>query len=216
MKSLLSKRVVIGVTALAVLGGAGGALAATQASNGSHSSAAQAYVNGLAKHLDITPSALTAAVKATDSEQIETALAAGRLTQTQANAAKQRIEQSTSVPLFDRAFGGRGLRGLAGKSDPAAAQYLGISEAALRSQLKTGQSLEAIATSTPGKSVAGLKAAIIAAQTTRLNTAVSSGKITAQQEQRRLTSLSSRIDTLLQHTRSAGANGGQAHSSSRY
>ena len=84
----------IGVTGLAVLGGTTGALAATSSSN---SSSRQAYVSDLAKHLNVTPGALTAAVKEADSEQVEAALAAGRLTQAQANEAKQRIHGACQV-----------------------------------------------------------------------------------------------------------------------
>ena len=83
MKAFLSKRLVIGATGLVVLAGAAGAVAATQGSTGFGS---QAYINDLAGRLGVTPSALTAAIKASDSDQIDAALAAGRLTQAQATA----------------------------------------------------------------------------------------------------------------------------------
>lgn len=213
MKKILSKKLVIGITGLAVLGGATGALAATQSSS---SSGRQAYATELAKHLNVTPSALAAAVKATDIERIEAAFAAGRLTQAQANEAKQRIQKSAGIPLYGRGFGARGNRGHDGRGEATAATYLGISETALRSELKSGKSLAAIAASTPGKSVAGLQAAIVTAETTRLNAAVSSGKITAQQEQQRLADLPSHVEAMLQRTWSARANGGRAKGSSRY
>jgi hypothetical protein len=188
VKSFVSKKLVMGVTGLAVLGGAGGAMAATQGSTtqSSKSSRSQAYVSDLASRLHVTPSALTAAVKAADSDQITAAVAAGRLTHTQATAAKQRIAQSTGVRFTGGAFvSGRfvsgGLAGRGGRIEATAAQYLGITKTMLRSDQKAGKSLAAIATSTPGKSVAGLTAAITAADTTRLNAAVSSGKITAAQ-----------------------------------
>lgn len=201
MKAFLSKRLVIGATGLVVLAGAAGAVAATQGSSGV---GAQAYVNDLAGRLGVTPSALTAAIKASDSDQIDAAVAAGRLTQTQATALKARIQASTGVPFLGHRFGAGGFSGSLGGSAATAAQYLGISEATLHSDLQAGRSLSQIANATPDKSVAGLKAAIVAAETTRLNAAVSAGRITSQQEQQRLSNLSSRIDALLQRTWNGG------------
>lgn len=204
MKAFLSKKVVIGATGLVMLAGAAGAVAATQNST-SPSAQAQAYLSDLANRLGVTPSALATAVKATDSDQIDAAVAAGRLTQAEATALKARIQASTGVPFFGRGLGGHGFGGGrfgggVGGSDAAAATYLGITEPTLRSDLRAGQSLAQVATATPGKSVSGLKAAIIAAKTTELNAEVSSSQITSTQEQRRLTALSSRIDALLQRT----------------
>jgi hypothetical protein len=201
VKAFLSRRLVIGATGLVVLAGAAGAVAATQGAPGS---GAQAYINDLAGRLGVSPSALTAAIKASDSDQIDAAVAAGRLTQAQATALKARIQQSAGVPFFGHRFAARGFRGGIGGSAATAAQYLGITEATLHADLQAGQSLAAIATATPDKSVAGLKTAIIAAETTRLGAAVSAGQITGQQEQQRLTNLASRIDALLQRTWTGG------------
>jgi hypothetical protein len=202
VKSFLNKKLMIGATGLVLLGGGAGALAATQTSGGS---GAQAYINDVARHLNIAPSALTAAIKAADIDRINAAVVAGRLTQAQATALKQRIQQANGVPFFDRRFG----RGGFGGRRAAAAQYLGISRATLRSELQSGKTLAQIASSTTGKSVAGLKAAMIAAATTRLDKAVSAGLITSQQEQQRLTTLSTRIDALIQRTWAGGPNEGQ-------
>jgi hypothetical protein len=70
----------------------------------------------------------------------------------------------------------------------------------LRSELQSGKSLAQIASSTTGKSVEGLKAAIVAAEKAGLEKAVSSGSITSPQEQERLGNLSSRIEAMLQRT----------------
>src|SRR5271166_1819675 len=86
MRSLSSRKLAIGATGVLLLGGAGGALAATQSSSGS---GRQAYVDDLAKRLNVSPSALTAAAAAARNDQIEAALAAGRITQSQADALKQ-------------------------------------------------------------------------------------------------------------------------------
>jgi hypothetical protein len=212
VKPLLSKQLVIGATGLVMLAGAGGAIAATQSST-SPGTQAQAYVNDLAGKLNVTPSALNTAIKAADSDQIDAAVAAGRLTQAQATALQTRIQASTVAPLVGRGFaGGRFRHGGLGGVDTAAAQYLGITEATLRTDLQGSQSLAQIATATPRKSVAGLEAAITAAETTQLNTAASSGQITSQQEQQRLGDLSSRISTLVQRTWTGGHDWtGRAH-----
>lgn len=201
MKAFLSKRLVIGATGLVVLAGAAGAVAATQSSPGS---GGQAYINDLAGRLGVTPTALSAAIKASDGDQIDAAVAAGRLTQAQATALKMRIQRSPGAPFLGRPLAGGGFRAGIGGSAATAAQYLGISEATLHADLRAGQSLAQIAAAAPDKSVAGLKAAIIAAETTRLNAAVSAGRITGEQEQQRLTNLSRRIDALLQRSWNGG------------
>jgi hypothetical protein len=93
------------------------------------------------------------------------AVAAGRLTQAQATALKQRIQQSNGVPFFGHRFGGGGFGG----RGAVAAQYLRISRATLRTDLQSGKSLAQIASSTSGKPVGGLKAAILAAAKIRLD-----------------------------------------------
>lgn len=201
MRSLVNRKLVIAATGLVVLGGAGGAMAATQLSGGSGRTA---YVNDVAARLNVSPSALTAAMKAAAVDRINAAVAGGRLTPAQAQALEQRIQQGNGLPLLAHRFGGGGLHaGIA-----AAAQYLGVTETALRSDLRSGKSLAEIAGSTSGKSVAGLKAAVIAAVTARLDGAVSSGRITSQQEQQRLAELSSRLDSILARTWSAGVGAG--------
>ena len=94
MNPFLNKKLVIAATTVAMLGGTAAALAATQSSSGS---GAQAYVNDLAGRLGVTPAALSTAIKAADSDQINAAVAAGRLTQAQATRLAQRIAQSASA-----------------------------------------------------------------------------------------------------------------------
>jgi hypothetical protein len=197
-----------------MLGGAAAAVAATQSSSGSGETA---YLGDVASRLGVTPSALTAAIKAADSDQINAAVAAGRLTLAQAASLEQRIVQSTNAPVLGvrgglgRAGFGRGGFGRGrGRSTAAATAYLGISEPTLRAGLAAGKSLGAIADATPGKSAAGLKAAIIAADTTALDAQVSAGTITSAQEQQRLATLSSRIDAVLQRTWTGSAGGNWA------
>jgi hypothetical protein len=193
VKSLLSRKIVIGATLVVLLVGAGGAVAATQISG---TSARQAFVNDVAKRLNVSPGALTSALKGAAIDRINAAVAAGRLSQSRANALEQRIQKGQGLGFFAHRVRARGLR----VGIRAAAQYLGLSPATLRSDLRSGKSLAQIAGSTPGKSVAGLQGAIIAAEKSQLDAAVKNGRITSQQEQKVLSRLSSRIDSLLNRT----------------
>lgn len=65
----------------------------------------------------------------------------------------------------------------------AAAQYLQIDRVTLAQDLRSGRSLAQIA-SARGKSVGGLEAALVAAVRTRLDAAVSAGRMTPVHEQR--------------------------------
>jgi hypothetical protein len=76
------------------------------------------------------------------------------------------------------AFGGRGGLGGPGGSFTAASTYLGISQAQLFTDIRSGKTLGQIANSTSGKSASGLIDAMVAAQKSELDSAVKSGRIT--------------------------------------
>jgi UDP-N-acetylmuramate-alanine ligase len=78
----------------------------------------------------------------------------------------------------------------------AAAQYIGISRAELAKDAGAGRTLAQVATS-HGKTVAGLKAAMLAAVKARLDAAVSAGKVTAAQEQARLARAEKLVDRIV-------------------
>ena len=217
MKSLLSKKLIIPIVALAALGGAAGAVAATQSSTAPDAQA-QAYINDLAGRLNVTPDALTAAMKAALDDQIDAAVTAGRLTQAQADALKLRVASGDGLRFLGIGHAGGGLgaalprHGIVAAGLDVAAQYLGISTTTLRTDLESGKSLAAIASSTAGKSTDGLKATLLAAAKTRLDQAVTNGRITSAEEQTILTALSTNIDALLQRTwNGAGAGMGPLH-----
>ena len=79
-----------------------------------------------------------------------------------------------------------------GPLEPAAS-YLGVSQAALFKDLRSGKTLAAIAKAN-GKSVGGLEAAMIAPAKSHLDAAVKAGRVTKSQESRFLKMLSSGID----------------------
>jgi uncharacterized protein YwbE len=201
------KVVAAGVAALAV-GGTGAGIAATKLAN-SPSAENNAIVDATAKNLGIEPSKLSAALKKALEDRVDAAVAAGRLTKQQGDELKQRIE-SGDVPFFagpgdDRGFGpGFGFRHAFGGPHmflpglDAAATYLGLTPAQLRTQLQSGKTLAQIAKA-QGKSTDGLKQAMLADAKTHLDADVKAGKLTQGQADHILADLSSRLDDLIQN-----------------
>ena len=185
------------VAALALLGG-GGAIAATHL-GGSPSEESKAVLNDAAKQLGVEPSALTRALKKALEDRIDAAVAAGRLTKAQGQELKQRIE-SEDFPLLGPPFLGFGHFGPAPFFHhlDAAADYLGLTEAQLRERLNDGQTLAQIAED-EGKSVDGLKQAIVDDAKARLDQLVEDGRLTQAQADEMLERLSSHIDDLVEH-----------------
>lgn len=78
--------------------------------------------------------------------------------------------------------------------------YTGLSVATIKADLRSGESLGQIADATPGKSSAGLVGAFTAAIQTKLNTKVSDGKLTADQESAILTNIQPWLQKLVDAT----------------
>jgi predicted DNA-binding protein (UPF0251 family) len=180
----LKPRVIAGAVAGLAVAGGGAAIAADQL--GSPKQESQAVLNDAAKQLGVEPSALTAALKKALENRVDDAVAAGRLTKAQGDELKQRIE-SGDVPLF----GGPGFHhhGPFGGLD-AAATYLGLTDAQLRTQLESGKSLVDVAKA-QNKSVDGLVQAIVDAAKKKLDAAVTAGRLTQSQADSILTDLKS-------------------------
>src|SRR6266566_1248038 len=183
---MLNKKLVIPIAAVVLAAAVGGgAYAATQ--SGGDDDHEKAVLDDAAQRLHVSPQQLTGAFKQAMIDQIDAAVKAGKLTQSQANYLKQRIERAPGVP-----FGGHGFRHFG--MHPrflfgGAASYLGLSRDQLRQQLESGKSLAQIAQA-QGKSVNGLEQAITASVKSKLDTAVSAGRITKAEEQERLSQLS--------------------------
>jgi hypothetical protein len=96
--------------------------------------------------------------------EIADAVKAGKLTQAQADTItptlQQRFTDFVNNTRPAHGFGPGGPRGFGGLD--AAATYLGITEQALFTQLRSGKTLAQIANATSGKSAAGLIAALVA------------------------------------------------------
>jgi hypothetical protein len=205
----LKRNLVIGLAALAAAAFAGGAYAATQSSA---PNTRQAFLNDVAKRLHVTPQQLTQALNGATLDQLQAAVKAGRLTQAQADKLAQRLKQKGAARAIPFGFGfglgrhfahppGPGFPGGPGVFGgrlarpfelPAAASYLGLTDAQLFRQLASGKSLAQIATA-KGKTASGLEQAMTGAIKTRLDKLVANKMMTAAREKTLLSRLSARL-----------------------
>jgi hypothetical protein len=196
MGSTIKPRLVAGAVAGLAVAGGGAAFAATQL--GSPRQENQAVLNDAAKQLGIEPSALSAALKKALENRVDEAVAAGRLTKAQGDQLKQRIE-SGEVPLFGGpGRGGLHREGAFGGLD-AAATYLGLTEAQLRTQLESGKSLADVSKA-QGKTADGLVQALVDAAKKKLDAAVAAGRLTQTQANSILADLKSRVTDFVNGT----------------
>jgi uncharacterized protein YidB (DUF937 family) len=192
------RKLLAGAAAGALVAGGGAAIGATQF-GGSSGIDSQAVIDDAAQQLGVDSSKLSDALKKALADQIDKLVASGRLTQSKADALKQRI-QSQPVPLFGGRFGFGHFGGVGPfeRLDVAAA-YLGISTADLQSALAGGKTLAQVAQD-HGKSVDGLVSALLDAQKKKLDRAVAAGRLTQTQEDSVLGDLKQRITDLVNGT----------------
>jgi hypothetical protein len=210
------RKLAVGAAGLAVLAGGGGAYAAgsapsspTAAKPADHAAEQKAFLDDVAKRLNVTRDQLDAAIKGAAEARIDAAVAAGKLTKEQGDEAKKRLESGAGPILgFGGGPGPGGPRGggpgfghggpgfHAGLGLDAAATYLGLSEDALRTQLQSGKSLADVAKA-QNKDVAGLKAAMKAAVTKQLDQAVTDKHLTADERTKILADIDSRLDDVI-------------------
>jgi hypothetical protein len=96
MRSILKRKLAIGAVAVAAAAFAGGAYAATQQSG---ADSRQAFLNDVAKRLNVSPQQLKSALQGAFDDQLQAAVAAGKITRAQANELKQRAQQKGLPPL---------------------------------------------------------------------------------------------------------------------
>jgi hypothetical protein len=221
MKLRSKKALAVAGATLTVAAGAGGALAAGQHGRGPAGHPGPAAI---ASYLGLTPAQLRAQLRAGKTlaqiavaqgktvagledaiykdvqTHLDQAVANGRLTSAQEQAMLAQLKAHLD-DIVNHAGPPAGADGGARGAHFGAAvtSYLGLTRAELRTQLRNGKSLAQIAVA-QGKTVAGLKAAILAAAKTRLDKAVSSRKLTAAQEKTLLDKLAAHIDDLVNRT----------------
>ena len=172
-----------------VAAGSGVAVATTRSDDAKQRE--QAVLDDAAKRLDVQPSELRDALSAAEDAQLDADVKAGRLTQEQADAIKERRKESDSVLgvgpggpgggpwLHHRGGHDFGVRG-PGEVTEAAAKALGISRDELFERMRDGKTLEEIAKD-EGKSFDDVKAAVKAAVKKELDEAVKEGRLTQKQ-----------------------------------
>jgi hypothetical protein len=186
------KKVAAGVGVLVlVVAGTGAAIGAT--GTGTPQEESKAVIDAAATDLGVSSASLTAALKKALIARVDAAVAAGNLTAAQATDMKARIN-SGEVPLVGLGGGHRGgPRGIGhGTELAAAATYLGMTQAELRTAQDGGKTLAAVAKE-KGKTVDGLVDAMVAAVTKDVNAAVTAGKLTDAQRDSILSGLEARI-----------------------
>ena len=203
---LRRKHIILGAVAALAAAGGGAAFAASQ--SGSPSEESTAIIDDAAAELGISPSRLSQALRHALIERVDEAVAAGRLSKEEGDALKERI-QSQDFPLFGTPHFGFGHLGhLAGLD--AAADYLGVTEAELRAELRSGKSLADVARD-HGKSVGGLVTTLVAAAKEKLDEAVAAGRITQARANEVLAGLEERITDLVNMTGLGGRHLGGPH-----
>jgi hypothetical protein len=184
-------KIIAAVAALLVVGGGGAAIAATGALSPREES--QAILGDAAEQLGVETNELSAALKQALKNRVDAAVEAGRLTEEQGDEMKERID-ADEFPLFGLGPGGPGHHHHFGHGAglEAAAAFLGLTEAELRTALEDGRTLAEVAES-EGKTVAGLVDAMVAASTEELEQAVEAGRLTEAQKNEIVATLEERI-----------------------
>lgn len=182
--------IVVALLATALAVGGGAALAGSGSDDGQ-----QAFLDAAAKRLGVTSAQLKAALAGAYGDRLDAAVAAGTLTQEQADAMKARAKQDGGLPFFGHhreGFGGH--RG--GPRLAAVASYLGITAAQLRTELESGKTLAEIAKA-HDKTVGGLEQALSAELKAKLDAAVEAGRLTQAQATEIEARMASHLDDLV-------------------
>ena len=183
----LKRFAIVAVSTAVLAAGAGVAIGATSGDDAEQRE--QAVLDDAARRLETTPERLREALGAALDAQLDAAVADGDLTQEQADAIKERRQESGSVLGFGAGpghhgrggpgFGGFGRGAIAGVFDDLA-EALGISEQRLANRLRAGRTVAQIAEA-QGRSLVDVKRAVRASVTERVEQAVADGALSQAQ-----------------------------------
>ena len=171
MSGRLKRRIVIAAVVLGVVGLGGTALATS-------SSGGNTFLDDVAHRLGIAPAKLQEAINGAKADQLNQLVKQGKLTRAQAKAIEQRMQQHGGGAVcralrrpvrrrgFHHHFRGGPRPGFGFGLGPmgllqTAATYLGVSQATLSKDLRSGKTLAAVAKAN-GKPVSGLETALVA------------------------------------------------------
>ena len=138
------------------------------------------------------------------------ALAGGGVALAATGATRAPATSTSAGPPYGYGMGAGhvgGMHGMWSGEQPglaAAATYLGLTQTELRDQLQAGESLADVATA-QGKTVSGLKDAILTAITSRIN---ANTALTAGQKAAMLAQVKDHLDTMVNMTHPSGAGVG--------
>ncbi len=187
----------VAIVALLAVGGVATVFAAGSTTT-SGTSRGQEFLNRLANNLGITPDKLQQGLKTTADQEIDNAVANGRITQDQANKAKQNVDNGNGLSAFTRFFGrriqDRDLLRFGTWNDLAS--ELGMSPQDLSSQLKSGKTLKQII-SDQNKTVDDVVNAVAAKVQQTLDAQVTAGKLTQSREATILANLKTRLTDVI-------------------
>jgi len=210
---------VLGVIAFAVVA-AGSAVAATKLTSPSERS--KAIINDAAGRLNVTPNQLSLALKQAYDDQIDAEVKSGQLTKQQGDQLKAQVAKGQTPLVGGLGFGpgGRGFGfggmhhgfghaggfgfagGMFGAGLKTVTSYLGITQAQLMTEMRSGKTLAQVATA-HGKTAAGLVAALSAAEKAQLDKAVAAKHLTAAQEKAILDKMPTLLNNLVNGKMSA-------------
>jgi hypothetical protein len=198
------KKLIAGAVAVAAFAGGSAALAADQLGFQERQTA---VIEDAAERLGVESSELSDALEGALADQIDEAVAAGRLTEEQGAEMKQRLADG-DAPLLALPGGPGGHRGGFGHFGglEAAASYLGLTEAELREELADGTTLAEVAKA-EGKTATGLVEAMVAAAKEKLAEAVADGRLTAEQQAEIVADLPDRIEAQVNGELPSGPRG---------
>jgi hypothetical protein len=160
------------------------------------------FLDKLAAGLNIDRATLDSAIVTAGNNTADEAVQQGTLTQAQADALKQRLQQGEFRSLLGgrggKGFGGPRVAGVKQAMFDAAAGALNLSTDELMTQLRSGQTLAEIAQAQGTTEQAVIDAALAAART-QLDQAVTDGTLTQSQADAIYNDLQSRGADLLTH-----------------
>ena len=177
--------------AVALLIGGGAAFAGQDAAD--MGARCEARLAKIAEKQGVTVAEVEARVSERLTAKVDAALQSGRINAERAAMLKERIAEGTLCK-------GHALRAKLGRHRllAAAAEFLGLDRAELRAALP-GTSLSALAEK-QGKSVAGLRAALLAPVEAKLAKAVETNRISQERADRLLDRLENRVDRIIVRT----------------
>ncbi len=189
------------VVAILAVGGFATVFAAgtpTPASGTTQSTRAQTFLNRLATNLGISTDRLQQGLKDTANQYVDQALSNKKITQAQADAAKQKIANSNGLSPFTHFFArhDRRMDMLRGASWNDIASALNMTPQDLRSQIQSGQTLKQIIES-HNTTVDAVVQSAVSQVKTQLDTKVANGAITSEQETKILDGLQTRLTNMI-------------------